>query len=330
MVKEYKYLTSEQVGHFLEHGWVLIPSAFTLEKANEFTHDVWVRLGYDKDDKSTWAKERIHMPHHHREPTQTFAPKAWGAMCELLGGEDRVDPKNSTWGNSLIVNLGTEENEDGKGEDKVVNPKNLNNWHVDGDFFVHFLDSPEQALLVVPLFSDIAPRGGGTYISPDGINLVAKYLASHPEGVLPTGLSFTPQFDPTDKFDHLEKIHECSEFAELTGKTGDVILMHPLMLHSASINHTRVPRLITNPPVSLLAPFNFARDDPEEYSLVEKKTLRALGVEKLDFKITSERKRIVPARVVAQNKMMREELERLEKARKEGTLTLPQVQSVGA
>ena len=33
---------------------------------------------------------------------------------------------------------------------------------------VHFLDSPEQALLVIPIYSDIKPEGGGTYICPEG------------------------------------------------------------------------------------------------------------------------------------------------------------------
>lgn len=56
------------------------------------------------------------------------------------------------------------------------------------------------------------------------------------------------------------------------------------MLHSASRNHTRAPRIITNPPVSLKEPFNFNRESPEDYSIVEKKTLKELGVDKLDFK----------------------------------------------
>jgi hypothetical protein len=48
----------------------------------------------------------------------------------------------------------------------------------DGDFFVHFLDSPEQALLVIPLWSDIVPKGGGTVICADGIKPIAKHLVS--------------------------------------------------------------------------------------------------------------------------------------------------------
>ena len=56
------------------------------------------------------------------------------------------------------------------------------------------------------------------------------------------------------------------------------------MLHSASKNHTRVPRIITNPPVSLKDPFNFNRENPEDYTIVERKTLSELGVERLDFR----------------------------------------------
>ncbi len=92
--------------------------------------------------------------------------------------------------------------------------------------------------------------------------------------------------------------------------------MHPLMLHSASHNNLRIPRIITNPPVSLLSPFNFHRSDPSEYSLVELKTILALGGTKetgIDFKPTHPRERIIPDRLKVQNVMMVEEKERLRK-----------------
>ena len=68
-------------------------------------------------------------------------------MKELLGGEERIDEACSTWGDSFIVNLGTP----ALAEQKTpLPPQELDNWHVDGDFFVHYVDSPEQALLVIP------------------------------------------------------------------------------------------------------------------------------------------------------------------------------------
>lgn len=312
MQPQYKVLTPEQVDQFLNDGYVVIKQAFTRDKAEEWTRTMWARLEMDPNDKSTWTQERVHMPFHRREPVSEFSPKAWDAMCDLLGGEDRIDVKSSSWGDSFIVNLGKDEP-----TGKTIAPLDLDNWHVDGDFFVHFLDSPEQALLVIPIFSDIEPRGGGTYVAPDSIERVAKYLYSHPEGVLPKDYKFIPSTstleDPsTDPgvWAHLQEIKKCSRFAEMTGQVGDVILLHPLMMHSASRNYLRVPRVITNPPAGLKEPFNLSRDDGA-YSLVERKTLKALGVERCDFKITTERRRVVPARQVKHQLMKEEEQRRI-------------------
>lgn len=72
-------------------------------------------------------------------------------------------------------------------------------------------------------------------------------------------------------------ISTCQTFYELTGNAGDVVLMHPFMVHSASRNSLRKLRLITNPPVALKEPFNYSRVDESSYSLVELKTMQALG-----------------------------------------------------
>ncbi|CAE6522317.1 unnamed protein product [Rhizoctonia solani] len=209
----------------------------------------------------------------------------------------------------MITNLGAE-----RWETEDIKPQDLDNWHCDGDFFLHFLDSPEQALLVIPLYSNINPRGGGTYIAEDSIGVIARWLRDHPEGVV-------PGMGPGEgKFDFGARLKECDVFTEMTGELGDVILLHPLILHSASKNHTRSIRLITNPPVSLKEPFNFNRHDPSEFSLVERKTLKELGVEKLDFSPKAPRKNIMPQRLDTQSRMLAEELKRMkEYAEKHGT-----------
>jgi hypothetical protein len=67
------------------------------------------------------------------------------------------------------------------------------------------------------------------------------------------------------------------------------------------------PRFITNPPVALKQPFNFDRTDGNSgtYSLVEQKTLNALGQPQglKGWKITTERRSIVPERVREQAQM---------------------------
>ncbi|KAL1962423.1 hypothetical protein VTN77DRAFT_9694 [Rasamsonia byssochlamydoides] len=303
-------LTQEQKDHFMKYGYVRLTNCFSREKATAWTKDVWTRLGYSPTDKSTWTRERINMPSHKSEPVKTFAPKAWAAICELLGGEDRVAEESAVWNDGLIVNLGTPE-----WEGKWPHPRELQGWHVDGDFFVHFLDSREQGLLVIPLFTDIQEHAGGTMICPDAIPHIAKHLYDHPEGVSPRMVPRGQQPQHEGLGFYSEIVQKCHEFYEMTGQVGDVILLHPLMVHSASINSLRIPRIITNPPVSLKEPFNFDRDDPSEYSLVERKTLQALGVDRLrGWKITGERAAVVPERLKIQAEMKKQELERLKRA----------------
>jgi hypothetical protein len=288
---DFSALSQEQIDHFLRRGHVVLHDCFSREFAEGWTSEAFRRLGYDPDDPSTWEKEIIHMPASHRVPMQEIAPRAWQAACELLGGEERVAP--CTWGDGMIVNFH-------KGADRPWQPPSpaAGGWHKDGDFFRHFLDSPEQGLLTIVIWSDIEPRGGGTFAACDSVPPVARVLAAHPEGVLPAGA-------PEASFSSL--IHECQEFVELTGRVGDVVLIHPYVLHASSQNHSGRARFITNPPISLREPMRFDRDDPGEFSPVERAILNGLGVDRLDFRPTAPRERIVSEGMKRKQKMLEEE-----------------------
>lgn len=126
----------------------------------------------------------------------------------------------------------------------------------------------------------------------------------------------------------LDLVQRCNEFHEMTGNIGDVILMHPMMLHSASRNSLRHLRIITNPPVALKEPFNFDRDNADDYSLVELKTLDMLGKDRLrGWKITKDREFVVPERVRRQAEMKKKEIERLKSA---GLSETPTVATIAA
>jgi hypothetical protein len=74
-------------------------------------------------------------------------------MQDLLGGEDRIDKEASSWGDSFIVNLGTEALEH---VTEYIQPRDLDNWHVDGDFFVSIvLTSLIWELIVVARFTTL-------------------------------------------------------------------------------------------------------------------------------------------------------------------------------
>jgi hypothetical protein len=263
-----------------------VHECFTREQAQPWVDAAWRRLGYDPQDPTTWAEPRVHMPSVERVDVEAFAPKAWRAACELLGGEDRI-VRPYTWGNGLIANFTL-----GAGEEWRPPSASSPGWHKDGDFFRHFLDSPEQGLLTLVLWSDIEPRGGGTFVAADSVAPVARLLADRPEGILPDDI-------PYDAL-----IARCHRFVEVTGRVGDVVLLHPYVLHAVSQNH-RTPRFITNPPIELEAPMDFNREDPADFSVVERAVLRALGLDRLDYRPTGERERVVPERVLREQEAAR-------------------------
>lgn len=174
--------------------------------------------------------------------------------------------------------------------------------HKDGDFFRHFLDSPEQGLLTLVLWSDIKPRGGGTFVAADSVGPVARMLAEHTEGIGPKS------------FDYPQLLAQCHNYVETTGTLGDVVLLHPYILHAVSQNHAGNARVITNPPIALSEPMDFNRADPADFSPVEQAVLRGLGVDRLDYRPTAEREQVVPERVLRQQRMAEEEQTRLAKA----------------
>ncbi len=287
-----RILSDEQIEQFLTRGHVVLRECFPREVAQEWVARGFTRLGYDLENPATWAEKRIHMPTVQFANVQEFAPQVFQAMGELVGGIERIEAPR--WGDGFICNLGI-------GADRAWDAPSpqVKGWHKDGDFFRHFLNSPEQGLLVIVLWTDIEPQGGGTFVACDSIPFVARFLAARPEGVLPNG------------FDFQELVSECHDFIEVTGRAGDVVLIHPFVLHSASQNHRSTARLITNPPIHLREPMNFNRENAADFSLVERAILRGLGVERLDFVPQSSRERIVPERVRRQQKMLEEEKARL-------------------
>ncbi|KAH2441317.1 hypothetical protein KXV83_004566 [Aspergillus fumigatus] len=148
------------------------------------------------------------------------------------------------------------------------------------------------------------------------------FVYNHPEGTWPSLASRSGPNPPPPEggkqwrdWVRDSQLTRAESFHEATGQAGDVYLLHPFMLHSASRNLLREVRIITNPPVSLKEPFNYNRPDGK-YSLVEQKTLKELGrPEGLpEWRITGEREMLTPARVQIQEDMRQKELERLKEA----------------
>jgi len=291
----YLTLNEKQVQHFLNNGFVIIKNCFSRDFAKIWVDLAYERLGFNPADSMTWAKGIIHTPAYNYFRIKELSPLGWGAACDLLGDECRVKtPHLQFWGDSFIVNFHD-------GADCAWQPPSLHdaNWHVGGDDFVHFLDSNEQGLVQVVIWQDIPHQGGGTFLALDSIQSIVQMLLEHPEGILPD----SPLWGAIAA--------QCSNLVELSGEAGDVIMVHPLMLHTFSRNCTPIPSFITHASIPLQQPMNFNRENPDEFSLVEQVILNALNVDRLAFKMTATRKKVVPARVHLEHKMLEEQKARL-------------------
>lgn len=290
---KYQVLTEEQATQFVERGFVRVEGCFARDVAERAMAEMWSRLGYEAEDPSTWVDKRIHMPSLNRFEVKDFAAKAWAAACDLVGGEARVKQPCS-WSDGFIVNLGVRADEPWE-QPSATSP----GWHKDGDFFRHFLDSPEQGLLTFVLWTDVVHQGGATFVACDSVGPVARRLVEHPEGRLPGEL------------DTRSLAQDCRDFIEATGRAGDVYFLHPFTLHATAQNVLRRPRVITNPLLSLKEPMRFDREHVEDHSLVERAVLFHLGLPRLSFTVTAPRERVVPEREARQAEMRRAEEARL-------------------
>lgn len=281
-------LTPAEARHFVEHGHVVVKRAFARELADLVCESAWDELkatcGAERDKPDSWAgvsgrggrSGYVRTKGTGRRFTLgTCAPRALALQADVVGGPQRLpgNGESLAWGDAAIGNLRVA----GAPAWRPPGPRQPG-WHKDGWHFRHFLDSPEQGLLTVPIYTDILPRSGGTFIARDSVGPVARLLSGRPPGFHPDG------FQAGYLIPGL--IEQCTDFVELTGEAGDMVLVHPYVLHRVSVNPSPRPRFIANMPLVLAEPMCFNRPPGDPYSLVELAVLRALNASNCDFKPT--------------------------------------------
>jgi len=262
MPRQYKHLTPEERQHFVEHGWLRVPGAINKKYIDEWMSHLWDRLGWDEHDKSTWEESYLKMPRHREVPVEEFCPEAWHKICEIVGGEQVIDPvRDRFYGDQFHVNFGTKELEGTEWD-----PKTCNTFHTDNDYFRQFLDSGECALTIICLFTDCTAEGGATICCEPGIKQVCQAFYEHPEG----------EDSPFEIIKPYANITQNDHYTYLEGKAGDVIITHDLLPHAASPNRKHFARVITNPHTSLIDHLHLHREDGD-YTLAEQVILHHLG-----------------------------------------------------
>jgi len=283
-------LNRSDVEHFLTNGFVKIVAAFDAGQGSiveRWIDESWLVMGLDITNSSTWPEQVTRVTSTATVFVHEFAPRVHAALAQLMGGADNVvDPyvyggraghgRDLTWSNEFLVNYRW-----GADRQWIAPGPDAPGWHVDGNWFQHYLDSPEQGLLLIVCWGEMVHQAGATFIAPDSIGPVARFLGNHPEGVAPDGFPIS------------DILSQCRDYREVQAAAGDVFLIHPFMMHASSYNVRQQPRFMTNPAVSRAHPMTFDRRDGR-YDAMELAILQALGVDHLDFRIAGQRRQFHP------------------------------------
>lgn len=250
-----KVLTSGEIEQFVADGYVVLRDVFSADVARRAREFLFNRIGINPDDRSTWKESVVHLHEDYNTPTFTdaFTQRLWDGFDDVIGAGRYKRITSLGWWPIAFP-----------GFDAPPWKAPQHGWHVDGIQFHHHVNSAYQGLLPIFIFSDIGPGDGGTAIDLGSHFRTARVLAaSEPAGLDAHELTRRVNAEPPTRP------------LEMTGRAGDVVLLHPFMLHARSFNTGNSIRVICNPCVSLHEDMNLKRADGD-YSPVERAIVRAL------------------------------------------------------
>lgn len=243
----------ETLEHFRTHGWWRLTNVFDEDAAQGMRDAVWRALaeqGVARDDPATWTIERpAHLRHVKDDPAfQAVAnDRLRQAIDTILDGQAYQQPKN--WGAAFVAF-----------PSKSAWAMPQKGWHIDANYAGAL--SPVRGVKILALFGDVAPRGGGTLFLSGSHRLIHAWFKANPpppgarSADMRTLLRQHPYIrdlhgldDPTARvtrfMDRVEDVDGIPlQVMEHTGHAGDVLLMHPLLLHVAAPNSTMAPRFM--------------------------------------------------------------------------------------
>jgi len=237
-----------------------VRAAFSGEEAAAMRAAAWRALAVDgisQDDPATWTSER---PEHlqHLKEDHTFqavgSVRLLEAIDAALEGQAYAKPKH--WGACFLAFPSRE-----------AWSVPIRGWHIDANYVSAL--SPPAGVRTHALFGDVRPRAGGTLIVSGSHRLVHKYFKDHPPAPGTRGAQFRKMLQ---RHPYVGDLHAAGhadrrvarfmdraeehggislQVVENTGTAGDVILLHPLILHVATPNTGSSPRFLLSGGIDL-------------------------------------------------------------------------------
>jgi hypothetical protein len=249
-------MRSRDIDDFIERGWTVLREAFPRSTADAVVDALSRECGCDLRVPAAWTTPTIWLKRSFTGAPwlDAVTPRFNDAMNQLVGAGRWAAHTRMGWWPIRFSGF--------------PDPPYGDDWHVEGDF-PHRLTSPEQAILNLFLFTDVDPGGGATLLAEGSHLRAAQILASRFPAILPVDeLSALLDRSP-GMFDSV---------VEACGSVGDVVLAHPLILHSSSHNHGVRPRVMAQPRTDCLEPKRFAGPDLSPVEIVLRRAAHELQV----------------------------------------------------
>jgi ectoine hydroxylase-related dioxygenase (phytanoyl-CoA dioxygenase family) len=102
-------------------------------------------------------------------------------------------------------------------------------WHLDGGHFnPHYLTSPDQSVVVLPILHDVSPGGGNTVVLPQSHHSIAKLLSSCPHGIDKRMTQDCRVLVGHWTGPPAQEVAPC--------RAGDLVILHPFVIHAAGFH----------------------------------------------------------------------------------------------
>jgi hypothetical protein len=246
--------------HFRERGFMRVRGAFSGHEAAAMRAAVWrvlQRSNIREGDPATWTTERpTHLQELKDDPIfgAAWGPRTRAAIGQIL--ECASCPSPRSWGGFFITFPHA-------GEWNVP----WRAWHVDARYTSTL--APPEGVRLHALMGEVEPRSGASVLLAGSHKLLHRWFKNHPPQPGARGIDHRKSLmshpyirdlheeagadERIARFMERAEEHDGTELqvVENIGAAGDVILVHPLLLHTASLNAGRAPRFLLSGSVDL-------------------------------------------------------------------------------
>ena len=168
-----RVLSSQQTEDFITRGWTKVEQAIPHEQAVKVQDFLWDKLaerGVLRDDKSTWRNPMEFIAENYNQSPfhECATARLADAISDLVGAGRWIAEREVGWWGWWPVNFAI-------GADQVWDVP-ADEWHIDCKKEGTYTTAPDQGLLVICLFSELGPRGGGTLVLEGSHQIAARFL----------------------------------------------------------------------------------------------------------------------------------------------------------